>query len=182
MKKIFAISGSLKTRSSNQKILEFIEAAANEKATMEIYQDLAALPFFVPGLDENQVPSIVQEFLIKIEKADAFLISSPEYVFSLPGVLKNALEWTVSTTVLSGKPVGFVIAAASGDQAFESLDLILSTLVQQTIPIKRKLLIKGVSKYFDDSGKVSDEQIKEQLTALTEHLLSGLLLVKLVLP
>lgn len=172
MKNILAISGSLKQRSSNEKILKFIQESTKETAIIEIYLDLANLPFFTPELADNDVPQIVQDFLHKIAVSDAVFICSPEYVFSLPGVLKNALEWTVSTTVLNYKPVAFIIAAASGEKAFDSLDLIMSTLVQRAIPEERKLLIKGNSKYFDDSDQPVDNQLKAKFTAMIEHLLS----------
>ena len=67
-------------------------------------------------------------FRKSIEEADAVLICTPEYVFSLPGILKNALEWTVSTTVFSDKPTALLTASSSGEKAHESLLLVMKTL------------------------------------------------------
>ena len=172
MKHLFAISGSTKTNSSNEKILAFISDQFKEEANIEIYSCLKELPYFEPGLNEDQLPEKVKEFLSKINAADAILISTPEYVFSLPGILKNALEWTVASTVLSDKAVGIIVAAASGEKAFESLELIMSTLTQSSIVMERKLLIKGIGKYIDGSGQITDKNIKAQLISLTKHLLS----------
>jgi chromate reductase len=172
MKHLFAISGSTKTNSSNEKILAFISDQFKDEANIEIYSCLKELPYFEPGLNEDQLPEEVKKFLLKINAADAILISTPEYVFSLPGILKNALEWTVASTVLSDKAVGIIVAAASGEKAFESLELIMSTLTQSSIAMERKLLIKGIGKYFDGSGQIIDKNIKAQLISLTKHLLS----------
>ena len=172
MKHLFAISGSTKTNSSNEKILAFISDQFKEEANIEIYSCLKELPYFEPGLNEDQLPEKVKEFLSKINAADAILISTPEYVFSLPGILKNGLEWTVASTVLSDKAVGIIVAAASGEKAFESLELIMSTLTQSSIVMERKLLIKGIGKYIDGSGQITDKNIKAQLISLTKHLLS----------
>ncbi|WP_316812164.1 NADPH-dependent FMN reductase [Pedobacter heparinus] len=172
MKNILAISGSTKKGASNEKIIGFIANTLSGKAHIDIYKGLKELPYFEPGLTDEQLPAEVKDFLDKINNADAILISTPEYVFSIPGVLKNALEWTVATTVLSDKPIDFIVAAASGEKAFESLDLILSTLVQYPIVLKNKLLIKGVGQYFDAHGMLTNESVKAQLTSLGENLIS----------
>ena len=173
MKRILAISGSTKPNSSNWKILDFISVAAGKHVIVELYKDLAELPYFVPGLENDQIPPAVRLFFEKIETADAVLFSSPEYVYSLPGILKNALEWTVQTTVLSGKPTAFIIAATSGEKACESLDLILETLTQENIPKERKILIKSAGKYFNGDSGLNDDQLRNSLTTLIAHLLSA---------
>jgi chromate reductase len=172
MKSLLAISGSTKINSSNENIISFILDQFKDEVNTEFYKGLKDLPYFEPGLNEGQLPEEVKKFLSKINAADAILICTPEYVFSLPGILKNALEWTVASTVLSDKAVGFVVAAASGEKAFESLDLIMGTLTQSSIAMERKLLIKGIGKYIDGFGKITDESIKAQLTSLAKHLLS----------
>ena len=92
-------------------------------------------------------------------------------MFSLPGVLKNALEWTVATTVFSYKPVAFIVATASGQKAFESLDLILSTLTQEPIKPTSKLLIQGGQGKITEQGNWADEATKMAVTGLVEALL-----------
>ena len=71
MKKILAISGSTKPNSSNWKILDFISVAAEKHVIVELYKDLAELPYFVPGLENDQIPPAVRLFFEKIETADA---------------------------------------------------------------------------------------------------------------
>lgn len=169
MKNILAISGSIRNNSSNERLLKAIAELYKQDVNIQLFEDLAALPFFIPG--EGEVPLVVQSFLNKIEKADAVLICSPEYVFSIPGILKNALEWTVSTTVFSDKTVGFIVAAASGVKAFDELDLILSTLVQSEITAERKLLFSGGQKLIDAQCKITDESCLLRVKLLMDSLL-----------
>lgn len=112
---------------------------------VNIYNQIDHLPYFNPDFvnNEQSIPKNVKEFYHLIEEADGVVICRPEYVFSLPGALKNALEWTVSTTVFSYKPFAFIVASASGEKAFESLDLIMQTLLQIPIEENCKLLIRG---------------------------------------
>lgn len=169
MKNILAISGSIRNNSSNERLLKAIAELYKQDVNIQLFEDLAALPFFTPG--EVEVPLVVQSFLNKIEKADAVLICSPEYVFSIPGILKNALEWAVATTVFSDKTVGFIVAAASGVKAFDELDLILSTLVQSEIVAERKLLFSGGQKLIDAQGKITDESCLLSIKLLVDSLL-----------
>jgi chromate reductase, NAD(P)H dehydrogenase (quinone) len=102
-KKVLAICGSTRTQSANLSIIQYVADIVTKQLEIEIYDDLAALPHFNPDLDKEKAPEIVEEFRSKIKNADGILICTPEYVFSLPGSLKNAIEWCVSTTVFSEK-------------------------------------------------------------------------------
>src|SRR5688500_10423432 len=110
---LLAISGSTRKNSSNERMLRAIAAQYSGQLEVEIYTRIDELPHFNPDATTGTLPPAVQELLAKIEQADGVLICTPEYVFSLPGALKNALEWTVATTVFSYKPVAFIVAAAS---------------------------------------------------------------------
>lgn len=74
----------------------------------------------------------------------------------LPGALRNAFEWTVSTTVFSNKPIAFVVAAASGEKAFDSLDLILKT-IGAFVGGDSKLILKAAKGKLDSAGEVTDK-------------------------
>jgi len=154
---ILAISGSTRSGSSNNTILELIATRFKEEAEVVLYQRIDELPHFNPDLDQAPFPEKVTELRALIEQADGILICTPEYVFSLPGSLKNALEWLVSTTLLSFKPAAFIVASGSGEKAFESLDLVLKTLLQVTIPADSKLLIQGSRGKVDANGQVLAE-------------------------
>ncbi len=164
-KNILAISGSTKANSTNELILKFIAKKYSESLHFEIYNDIADLPHFNSDLDNEKLPEAVKTFRELIERADGVLISTPEYVFSLPGSLKNALEWTVSTIVFSDKPSAFVVAASSGEKAFESLDMILKT-IGANVGEHSKLLIKAAKGKLNSAGEITDQCTLRELQRL----------------
>lgn len=172
-KKIFAISGSTKSGSSNASVLEFIAKEYENLFDVEIDKGVDKLPHFNPDLDNENVQEEVRIFRNNIAEADAVIICTPEYVFSLPGCLKNAIEWTVSTTVFSNKPVAIIVAAASGEMAFESLDLIMNT-IEAKVAEGSKLLIKGVKGKIDRNGEIVDQDVVKKIESLIRSLDSSI--------
>lgn len=168
---ILGISGSIREPSTQQTILKTIGEMLPVGIHLSCEANIAGLPWFNPDLDGegSEAPPPVKQFRERIREADAVVISTPEYVFSLPGVLKNALEWTVSQEVLSRKPVAFVVASASGEKAFESLDVILKTLTQQPVPRDCRLLVRGGRGKFT-GGVLTDPQLRTDLENLTRAL------------
>jgi len=172
-KQILGISGSTKSQSTSLSILSHIAETFEDVFDLEIFNQVGTLPHFNPDLDQNDLPPAIKAFREKIEKADALLFCTPEYVFSLPGSLKNAIEWNVSTTLFSGKPVAIIVAAASGKKAFESLDLILTT-IESVLPGESKLLIQGAKCKLDAAGKIHDENTREKVNSLVLSLLNSI--------
>jgi len=117
------------------------------------------------GRMASRVPTVVQQLREKVAQADAVVICTPEYIFSLPGILKNALEWLVSTTVLSDKPMALITAAASGDRAKESLELIVKTLGGRFTE-KTSIHIRGIAGKFDTEGRLKDPEVIALLNKL----------------
>ena len=172
-RKIFAISGSTKTPSSNAAILKFIAESYSNSLEVDIYDGIDKLPHFNPDLDKNNPPAEVIDFRNMIQQADGVIICTPEYVFSLPGSLKNAIEWNVSTTNFSNKPVAIIVAAASGEKAFESLALVMTT-IEARIPEQSKLLIKGVKGKVTSDGEIRDPETILQINTLVASLISSM--------
>ncbi len=154
-RKILTISGSTKKGSSNEQILNFISKKYESDFEFQFFSDLENLPYFNPDLYGDLEPHSVKNFKKLIAQSDAVIISTPEYVFSLPGVLKNAIEWVVSSTVFTNKPLGIIVGAASGTQALSSLDLIMSTLQCRIAP-EAKVLIQGVKGKLSEDGDLTD--------------------------
>src|SRR5690349_3915443 len=104
---ILAISGSLRAASSNTTVLRALAALALAGVAITLYDRLGELPYFNPDLDRegDTPPAVVADLRARIARADALLISSPEYAHGVPGVLKNALDWLVSSLEFPGKPV-----------------------------------------------------------------------------
>lgn len=168
-KKILAICGSTRQVSANLQIIKALEAIAGTAWELTLYTSLTALPYFNQDVTDEEVQSSVKEFRKAIDSADAVLICTPEYVFSLPGILKNALEWTVSTTVFSDKPTALITASSSGEKAHESLLLVMKTLGVKTTD-DTCLWIPGVKSKLDAEGRVMNETLKTQLEKLVDAL------------
>ena len=166
MKNVLAISGSIRLASTSERILRFTAEHYREQLTVEVYDSLARLPYFNP---DAETPPKVTDFLAKIERADGVLLCTPEYVFSLPGVLKNALEWTVATTVFSDKPVALITASTSGEHAHASLTLIMKTL-GATMGESSTLLIQGAKSKLNNQGHVIDEEALSGIDLLIKSL------------
>lgn len=155
--KILAITGSTRHNSSNFKILKFISENINSQFEVEIFEGLAGIPHFNPDLDIDNPPKNVVSFRDKIIAANGIIICTPEYVFSLPGSLKNALEWCVSTAIFSNKQVGLITASASGEMGHEQLLLIMKTL-EAKFEKDQQLLISGIRGKMDADGKIINSE------------------------
>ena len=115
-KKILAISGSLRP-GSNHAILHFLGGLIPPGVEYSIHSSLADIPHFDPGLDHDDPPAAVTEFRKLLAGADGVIICTPEYAYGVPGTLKNALDWTVSSGSLSEKPMALITASTGGENA-----------------------------------------------------------------
>lgn len=120
--KILGISGSIRGDSSNTAVLKAI-SLLKEDAAVTLYEAIDHLPFFNPDLDAEgrRPPHQVEELRSLIAVNGAVLISSPEYAHGVPGVLKNALDWLVSSPAFYQKPVGIVNISPRSTFVHESL-------------------------------------------------------------
>jgi NAD(P)H-dependent FMN reductase len=127
---LLAISGSLRTHSSNTETLRALALLAPPQVTVRLFDGLAALPPFNPDQDvEGMVlPEPVRCLRAQIEAADGIVISSPEYAHGVPGSLKNALDWLVSATEVVGKPVALVNPSPRSTHAQVALAETLRTM------------------------------------------------------
>lgn len=162
MKTILAIIGSASENSTNQRLVEFLAAQTKNELDWIIFNELKSLPHFDPELSVNNPPQEVQDFRKLIEQADGILICTPEYVFSIPSGLKNALEWCVSTTVFSDKPTGLITASAQGEKGHEELQLIMLTLMAKLNP-ETTLLISGIKSKISESGEITNQETRSEL-------------------
>jgi len=131
--RLLAISGSLRKASTNTALLGAASLLAPDAMTIELYDCLATLPHFNPDLDADPLPAPVVDLRARVGAADGLLFSSPEYARGVPGSLKNALDWLVSSDVFPGKPVAFLHASERGVTAQAALRLILETMSARLI-------------------------------------------------
>lgn len=122
------ISGSTRAGSANTAALMTAVALAPREVRAHLYHGLAALPAFNPDHDGELLPEQVADLRREIGQADVVLFCTPEYAGTLPGSLKNLLDWTVGGGDLYGKPVAWVNVAAAanrGQGAQETLAMVL---------------------------------------------------------
>ncbi|MBT1702390.1 NADPH-dependent FMN reductase [Chryseosolibacter indicus] len=167
-KRIVALSGSLKEQSSNAAILKIISAFVPQEIEYKIYNGIDKLPFFNPDLDNENVAEHLTSFRSVLGSAHGVIICTPEYAFGIPGVLKNALEWLVSSATLYEKPVVTISASPSaqgGDKAHESLRLVLTALGAR-LTDDGQLTIPSLRNKIDQQGVVTDKNLLVDLENL----------------
>ncbi|SRR5258706_8877616 len=162
-KNVFVIIGSASKSSANQKLIDSLADLLKDDFNLAIYNDLKNLPHFDPELSTGNPPKPIVEFRKAIEKADAILICTPEYVFSIPSGLKNAIEWCVATTVFSDKPVGLITASADGQKGHQELQLIMQTIMTKFTE-ETTLLIRGIKGKINENGEITDSKTMDDLT------------------
>jgi chromate reductase len=123
-----AISGSLRSQSTNTVLLRALAELAPPEMEIVLFQELDQIPPFNPDLEAANSTGPVARFRAALREAAAVIFSTPEYAHGLPGVLKNALDWVVGSGELSGKPVVLVNASSRGTYAQASLKEILKTM------------------------------------------------------
>ncbi|MFA4867955.1 MAG: NAD(P)H-dependent oxidoreductase [Pedobacter sp.] len=159
------IIGSASKESSNAKLMEEFAELSADDFQLTVFKGLGLLPHFDPSLTED-LPVAVTNLIACIEAAQGVVISSPEYIFSIPARLKNLLEWCVATTVFMDKPVGLVTASSDGQQGHAQLKLIMKTLGAR-LAEEAELVINGIKGRFDGNGRLSDSQVHAALADFT---------------
>jgi NAD(P)H-dependent FMN reductase len=174
--RLLAISGSLRTASSNTTVLHALRAIAPANVVITMYDRLGDLPYFNPDLDGEGAtpPALVAELRALIGTSDGVLISCPEYAHGVPGVFKNALDWLVSSLEFPGKPVALINISPRSTFVHASLGETLRTMSASlladdalTIPLSRKGL--------DVAGMLGDPQIAQYLHAALDAVVQAIM-------
>ena len=168
--KILGISGSLRSNSSNTNVLKSVAGFKPDEVELIIFEGLDQMPHFNPGLEEDQC---VLNFKTAISNASAVIFCTPEYAFGVPGVLKNALDWTVSTGELNDKPVSVISASplnSGGGNALASLLLTLTALGTKKTDAS-SLSIPNIKSKSSPAGVLTDENTLELLKNQLDNLL-----------
>lgn len=124
---LLAISGSLRSASSNTLLLEAAAREAPQGIVFELYQSLSELPYFSPDLDPGRFPSVMH-LIDKVRAAHGLVVSTPEYAHGIPGALKNGLDWLVGSDAFISKPFMLLNASNRSLHAQQSLVEILKTM------------------------------------------------------
>lgn len=169
--RVVGISGSLRRASFNTALLRAAAAAAPAGSTVDI-ESIAGIPLYDGDREATEgVPPAVATLKDAIIAADGLLIVTPEYNNSMPGVLKNAIDWLSRPAsdikrVFGGRPVA-VIGATRGQGATSLAQAawlpVLRTL--GTLPwFGGRLMVSNAAKVFDDRGAIVDEDVRSRLT------------------
>ncbi|MBL7932351.1 MAG: NAD(P)H-dependent oxidoreductase [Bacteroidia bacterium] len=162
IKNILIINGSASSNSSNERLIAKLVRLIDRDFNCSVFHELKLLPHFDPQLSVEKTPKLVLELRKKVEVADGIIICTPEYVFSIPSGLKNAIEWCVSTTVFSDKPCGLITASAHGAKAHEELQLIMNTIMAK-LSSETNLLIQGIKGKINTEGEFTDENTRGEV-------------------
>lgn len=131
--KLIAISGSLRSGSSNTTLLRAVADAMPADSTMTLFEGLAEIPAFNPDFDVEGMPGVVTRWRALIGGADAVAISSPEYAHGVVGSLKNALDWLVGSGELYEKPLALLHVSARGEIARAALRETLTVMTARIV-------------------------------------------------
>ena len=170
---ILALPGSLRKGSFNRLLLMAAAECAPAGMEISIYGDLGAVPLFNEDVDRatNGGPDGVSRLREKVSSADGLLIATPEYNQSVPGVLKNAVDWLsrpAPEEVLVGKPIA-IMGATSGRWgtrlAQSHLRHVLYAAESLVLPAPA-LFVRDAADLFDASGRLTDPSTRASLTKL----------------
>jgi len=172
---ILGFAGSLRNNSYNKALLRAAIELLPTDAKLEIF-DLEGIPPFNQDF-EMQMPEKVKEFKAKIKAADAILIATPEYNYSIPGVLKNAIDWAsrpYGDNSFEGKPVAIMSASIGMLGGARAQYHLRQTFVFLNMhPFNRpEVLVAFAKEKFDENGKLKDEMSKKFIKELLEGLVA----------
>ena len=179
--KILAFAGSLRKDSYNKALIKAAKELAPENAEVEIF-DLEGIPLYNQD-KESEMPEHVKLFKRKIKEADAVLIATPEYNRSIPGVLKNAIDWAsrpygdnsfddkavAAFGATGGSLVGTSAAQIHLRQIFSFLNV---------HPLERPLLFIGGASEKIENGDVVDEELRDLIKSMMQALVSWTLRIR----
>ncbi|HEX5874255.1 MAG TPA: NAD(P)H-dependent oxidoreductase [Pyrinomonadaceae bacterium] len=173
--RILGIAGSLRRESYNRATLRAATQLVPEGATIDIFE-IDGLPGFNEDDEQNPPPKVV-ELKRRIREADAILIVTPEYNYSVPGVLKNAIDWAsrpYGDSAWNGKPaaiMGASIGAIGTARAQYHLRQMFVFLNMFAVN-QPEVMISNASKRFDAEGNLTDETTKDLMRQLLQSLVN----------
>jgi chromate reductase len=172
---ILGIAGSLRKQSFNRALLRAAQQLVPEGAELKIF-DIGRIPLFNQD-DERNPPAIVTEFKAAIRAADAILMVTPEYNYSVPGVLKNAIDAAsrpYGDSAWAGKPVALMGATVGqSGTARAQYHLRQSFVFLDMHPLNQpELMISNAQDKFDGQGNLIDDKAKELIKSLLVRLIA----------
>lgn len=159
--RVLAICGSLQRRSGNLALLQAARAAAPPGVEVRLYDGIAQLPHFDPDLESDAPVAVVEAWRTALRESDAILIATPEYGHSLPGSLKNAIDWVIGSGELYQKAIAITSAVPAPERGRRGLAAL------------RQVLEAVDARIISDAPTLRGEHFERDVAALlvtlTEH-------------
>lgn len=178
---ILGFAGSLRKGSYNKALLRAALEVVPADATLEIF-DIEGIPLFNEDL-EGTPPEKVKVFKEKIKAADAILVATPEYNYSMPGVLKNAIDtasrpygdnaWNNKPAAIMGASIGMLGTARAQYHLRQSMVFVNMHPLNQP-----EVMVPFAQKKFDNTGRLTDQETKDRVKNLLEALVRWTLRMK----
>ncbi|MGK3123939.1 NADPH-dependent FMN reductase [Candidatus Pantoea formicae] len=176
--KILGVSGSLRKASVNTTFLRAMQCLCPEGYSLDIYPGLHEIPLFNPDVDETVAPSqSVLFWRTSLLRADMVLLASPEYAHGVTGVMKNALDWIVSSGELTDKPLAFPNLSVRTDLAWqqlaETLKVMGGQLIQECSPhasLSKPLVLPDISEQTLLENRAVAERLQQLWANIIAHL------------
>lgn len=164
---VLGIAGSLRRASYNRALLRAAKELADDSITMR-FHDLRDVPLYDADVESRGDPDAVRALKEAIADADALLIATPEYQHSIPGVLKNALDWASRPrreSVLNGKPAAILGATPGRGATARAQSDLRKVLAYSRMHVYggSSVLIPNAAEVFDDEGRLSDEDTRRKV-------------------
>ncbi len=175
--KVLGISGSLRRDSHNTKLLAAAgEMFRAEGADFETDPDLKLVPPYDEDDDRDPTPAAVAQLRAAVAGADALFFATPEYNSSIPGQLKNAIDWLsrpIATNVLRNKPVA-VIGASTGmfGAVWAQAELRKTLAAAGARVVEGEVAVGHADTRFDEQGDINDQTIAEQVREVVQTLIA----------
>ena len=175
--KVLGISGSLRRDSYNTSLLRAAAELVGEDVEFVLWESLKAVPPYDADEDTENAPAAVAAMRAAIAGADAVLFATPEYNSSIPGVLKNGLDWVsrpIATNPLRNTPVA-VVGASTGafGAVWAQADLrkVLAAIGARVLD--GDLAVGHAPTRFDEQGRLIDDELREQLAEVVDGLFAA---------
>lgn len=175
--KILAIPGSLRRDSHNARLLRAAGELLPADAELELFDELKTVPPYDEDDDLEPAPAAVRRLRAAIAEADALLFATPEYNSSIPGQLKNALDWAsrpLATNVLRNKPAA-VVGASTGAfgavWAQAELRKVLAAAGARVLDVE--LAVGHAAEHLDGPATLAEGELREQLRDVTDALVEA---------
>jgi chromate reductase, NAD(P)H dehydrogenase (quinone) len=167
MRTILGVSGSLRRDSWNTKLLQAGAELLPPGFKLEIYEGLKAIPPYDEDDDREPAPAAAADFRAAIAGAEGLLFATPEYNSSVPGQLKNAIDWAsrpLATNPIRNKPVAVVGASTGAFGAVWSQAELRKVLAATGARlVDGEVALGHAPTRFDEDGRLADNQIREEL-------------------